>query len=302
MRNYVIVLAMVMCSLASAVQFPAKVDYLNELSGNEEALTAAIREFDQKELAYLSSLRGTLNAANAEHAKQIKDAHLRIEELKDIYETALILYPENARLHNFLGELEYDYRNQTAAALKEWNKALQLDPKYSTVFNNMSLHYFHIGDYDKGLKLLDEAIRLDKKHPDYMYNMIQMYLIHWKHIGEIRSWSNKKVFREAMKMSKKLIEMQPNDFHIRQDYANNFYSSESMEVEVKWKDAAEAWSKARELAKSPEEIFYTWLNEARTWIKDKNTSEAGRCLNEASQIRPDSPVVKSLSEQIGQGN
>ena len=298
MRIIALSIMILAASLAHAVEFPQQVAHLNDLVSDEAALVAAIREYDQKELEYLGSLRGQLNPAIAEEKALIEEAHTRILLLREVYEIALAVYPRNPRLNNYLGELQYDYLQEQAGAIVHWKKALQSDPDYANVYNNLGIHYFHIGQYSRGLEALDNAIRLDRKHPDFLFNMVQMYLSHWKDIGEIRGWSNKKIYREAMKLSKEVTKLLPDEFEVHQDYANNFYAGESLEVKVNWRDAAKAWEDARRLAKTPDQQFYTWINEGRTRLRDGDKERARAALEQALKIHPDSPVVKELMERL----
>ncbi|MEA3366315.1 MAG: hypothetical protein U9Q79_11810, partial [Candidatus Hydrogenedentes bacterium] len=107
----------------------------------------------------------------------------------------------------------------------------------------------------------------------------------------------KKVYRRAMKMSKKAAELS-NEYELIEDYAVNFFAAEHFQLEADWGDAARAWQWAREEARTDVEEFYTWLNEARVWIEDGKEAKARTCLEEALKLRPESEVAANLLSKL----
>jgi hypothetical protein len=100
-----------------------------------------------------------------------------------------------------------------------------------------------------------------------------------------------------MKMSKKAAELS-NEFELIQDYAVNFFAAENFQLEADWRDAAKVWQWAREKARTTDEEFYTWLNEARVWILEGNEDKARTCLEAALEIRPDNEVASTLLSKL----
>lgn len=291
-----------LCSLsllAHAQTFPEGLEHLSALVNDERALVDGLRAFDKTELA--EARREYEEAENLQKAGKADEARALLESaakraklVRQGYERALEYYPQNARLHNYLGEILYDLFGEEILALNAWQRAVSLDGKLAEAQNNLGLHYFHIGRYELGLKYLDEAIKLDKKHPDFLFNMAQIYLIHWPEIRKLRGWNDKRIYREAMKLSERAAKYAPEDFQLQQDYAVNFFAADRFGEKANWKKAAQAWEKARPLATTREQRFYTWLNEARVWIADGKDANAIRCLEEAQRLIPDSEVVQKL--------
>lgn len=282
---------------------------LREKLADEPAFVEAVRSFDRVHvhLAEADALMGSKLRENGqeEAAKERFDsARAHVELVRKAYAFALKHYPNNARLHNFYGELLLDYFKDPSAAAKEWNTALMLDDELAAAHNNLGMYLLHGGRYSEGLRHMERALDLDDENPDFLFNMAQIYLIHGPQVQARHDWSERKVYKEAMEMSKKAAKLAPEDFDILQDYAVNFFAAENFGVDAKWKHAARAWEDAREHARNDTERFYTWLNEARAWIRKGDEEEAGRCLLKALELRPQSDVAKRLLEGLeldGQG-
>ena len=65
--------------------------------------------------------------------------------------------------------------------------------------------------------------------------------------------------------------------------------------------AAAAWQRARGSASTNEELFYSWLNEARAWINKPDKSKAEACLLEALKIIPDNKVAQNILADLRSG-
>ena len=178
-----------------------------------------------------------------------------------------------------------------------WKKAAALHPDLSEVFNNLGIHYSHTGDLTRGLVCFDKALELEPDNPDYLYNLCQIYLTQFPDVAKQRQWSLKKVYRTAMKMSKKAAEL-GQDYELIQDYAVKFFAAENFQLKADWREAARAWQWARQNARTTDEEFFTWLNEARVWIADGNKTKALACLDAALTIRPDSEVAANLKSGL----
>ena len=225
------------------------------------------------------------------------DAKAKIRAVREAYEFALKKYEKNARLHNTYGEILYDHFEDAPGALREWNTAIDIDDKYAPPYNNLGLDQCHTGSYEIGIQNLEKALELDPKNPDFMFNIAQIYLVHFPQVEKIKKWKPKKIYDQAMKLSKKATELAPDDYQLAEDYAVNFFAAENFKVEANWPEAVAAWQHARGLATRPDRTFFTWLNEARCLLRDGKPAEAKTRIEEALKIMPDSPVAKQLLEK-----
>jgi len=284
---------------ATPLGFPDGLAHLEANVANPEQFASDVRAYHTMELGAIALLQAELASRETpptpERVQAIReDIAQRVSRLRNVYVTALNQHPENARLRNYYGELLYDTLGEYAGALKEWNLALTYDEDCHQAMNNLSLHYFHEGRYDIGLQYLDEALKRDKKNPDYLYNMVQMYMVHFPEVERLRKWKRSKVYKEAMKLSEQAVKYAPEDFDIVQDHAMNFYAAENFGVDPDWEDAAEAWEAARARAQKQPELFNCWLNEGRVRLRGEDYAEAVRCLEEALKLNPESEVCQEL--------
>ncbi len=289
-------------SLGQHAPLPEPLAPFETMLSDIDQILPAVREFESNQLESLETYRQKINEAASRndteaHDEIIKEAMAQLNLVRVLYDAALAHHPESALLHNYYGEFLDDSLGETPAAIRHWTLASTYDKNLSRPYNNLGIYYFHSGQYELGLINLDKAIKLEKNNPDYLFNLVQMYLIHTPQIEKIRGWNQKKIYREAMKHSKRAAELAPEDFELQRDYAMNFFIAERFEVKPKWRDAAKAWQMARNAAPQKEDEFMTWLNEGRVRLREKKYAEAVTCLDAALAINPDSNAAKTLLEE-----
>jgi len=283
-------------------------DYLDALKakeGDEEAFVEQLWAMGDLEFTRIEELRAKIASraiAPSEIPNAQREIYLASNKLVALGQYGTQRYDHNAHVRNFYGNVLYDVMGKQEEGVKEWLTAVSLDSKYSDPYNNLGMHYFHIGRYPLGYQNMDKALELDPKSPDYCYNMAQNYLIFRPQTEEYRGWSTKRVYKEAMKLSKKAVKLAPDDYEILQDYAVNFLAAENFNLKVDWKDSIKAWEAARKHAPSTIEQFYTWLNEGRAWRRLENKDEALRCFKEALALQPNSEVTQRLISELEAGN
>lgn len=276
---------------------------LQEHAGDETAYVAQLRAIDRIERALIETalqeatqLRrdGQGEAAQA----RANEAIARADRLRGAYETALARFSGNAVLHNHLGEIQFDYYNEQPAALKAWNLAITLDASLPDPHNNLALYHFHHGQYGDGLRHMDEALRLDPKNADFLFNLVQIYLVHGPQVRDLRGWPDQaRVYKEAMKMSERAAKLRPDDYSLLKDHAVNFWKAEQMQAKPDWRGAARASARARAKAPNPTEVFFMHLQEGRAWLKANRPKSARPALEAALKLRPDSEPTKALLEK-----
>lgn len=299
MRTCLVVVVFLLSVMGAFAQAPTSLEQLRQLTDDKDVFTSAVREFDKAQLNQAKTALEEADKLRLEgKAEEAAAKQAQAQELLDLvrkaYEFGLEQFSDSAMLHNYYGELLYDFYGEHIKAVTEWERALQLDDTLAAAHNNLGLHHFHNGSYPTGLHYMEQAIKLDKNNPDFLFNMAQIYLIHWPQIQKLRGHSEKKIYRDAMKMSEKATKLSPDDYSLHQDYAVNFFAAERFQQAADWKKAALAWQKARPLARTNDEQFFTWLNEARVWIEAGDKEQARACLDEALKLRPDSDVAKNL--------
>lgn len=301
MRIFVALLCLASVGIAAA-DTPDPLAWMQPVWEDEAALTKGLRDFYKTQRAemeqeYLVMKRHAEAGREAEAEAVSGRLTERMATIRDGYERALGKYPHAARLHNDFGEYLYDMEGKEAEALRHWHLALSYDDGLAVVHNNMGIHLFHAGRYEEGLRHLDRALKLDRDQPDFLFNMAQMYFIHSPQVMKLRGWKEKKLYKEAMKLSRRAAEEDPTDYELTKDYAVNFFAAERYGEKADWEEAAAAWQAARACAEKPIDVFHTWLNEGRAWVSAGKYDKALPCLEEALKITPDSRAAKELKSQ-----
>jgi tetratricopeptide (TPR) repeat protein len=299
------VAALTLCAAAVAQSdgLPEELQGLTGLKEQEERALQALRDFDRAQVALLEwdiQMHVEHRDAGDKGAAQTKldDANRRRDMIRLGYEEFLKWYPNNARAHNYYGELLFDHFGDEVKGLQEWKLAASLDSKLDLVHNNLAIHYFHVGEIDLGLRHFEQAIKLDPENPDFLYNGAQFYLNFYPDIAKKYKWSTAKVFQKAIEMSRKATENKPGDYELAEDYAVNFFAAKDRGAEADWKACADAWVKARALAPHRDQVFHAWLNEARAAKNAGDNARAAACIREALTIHPDSGPAKRLLDEV----
>ncbi len=294
--------ALCLAAPAAAADLPQALRALEELADDEDAFVRAVRDFDntQRSLAEWDvDMAREHQAAGEEDLmdEKLASARERFELVRQAYDYAVERYPRNARILNYYGELEYDVFGDEAKGVELWRTAANIDPDLPFPHNNLGIHYCHVGRYEDGLRHFDRTLELDPDNPDFLFNVVQIYLVHFHQVQEIKGWDREEIFERAMEKSRRATELEPEDYQILQDYAMNYFTAEDFGVDPEWDKAAEAWAAAREHADNEDAVYYTWLNEARAWLRHGDGDRARACLEEARVFHPDSGAVQQLLEQ-----
>ncbi|MGC9053019.1 MAG: tetratricopeptide repeat protein, partial [Candidatus Hydrogenedens sp.] len=152
----------------------------------------------------------------------IKKIMLSIEE---IYKEGLSKYPANIRIYDDYGAFLYDYKGDYINSVQLWEQGYKLDEKDASINNNLALHYFHIGEYDKGWDYLQNALKYGENESNILYNSAQIFIIYRNQIQERTGWDKEKIYKKAMEYSEKAVKISPNDFELLKDYALNFFAA-----------------------------------------------------------------------------
>lgn len=289
---------------ATAATLPDELAHLEELRGNEAALVEAVRRFAEQQQAMIIWDRELMEDYVRENDQALAETKLadlqrRLQLIETAWQFVLSHYDANARAHNYYGEFLYDYRQDPLGGVRHWNLAVSTNSKLASPHNNLAIHYFHTGMYDHGLRHLGEALELEPKNPDFLYNAAQLYLTYFPQFERKYDLTRAELFKEAMRMSRDAAKLAPEDYPIAKDYATNFYLGEQFKLKVDWEEAARAWQAAHALAPNEAEKFFTLLNEGRVWLRAGNKARASEVLQKALALEPESDVVKNLLAEAG---
>lgn len=302
--------AVIMAGTVSAwcEDLPEEVKHLASLEADQTALVDAARRYhihQQELIAWDERMIGAYSREGQGELAGEKQREMihRIDVLEKQWNWILDRYPNDARANNYYGELLYDYGKSEEQGLKHWLTAVGLDENCAPAHNNLGIHYFHTGNYPQGLKHLQRALAIEEDNPDYLYNMAQMFLIHFDQLEKLLETPRAKLYSEAMKMSKQAADLAPEDFDILQDYAVNFYAAENFGLESDWREAALAWERTVPHARTEDERFYALLNVGRAWMRASQPQNAVKPLEDAIALNRQSDVaVELLAQAKGEPN
>ena len=88
--------------------------------------------------------------------------------IKD-YDQAIILNPQYADAYNNRGNAKNNLGDYNAA-VADYNEAIRLNPKYANAYNNRGNAKSNLGDYNAAVADYDEAIKLNPKYANAYYN------------------------------------------------------------------------------------------------------------------------------------
>jgi tetratricopeptide (TPR) repeat protein len=280
----------------------SSLEILKSFMGDQEKFEKKIRAFEKLYLAiarakYLEA-RKYEETKESEKAKSASDeAHQLLMMIQEAYELGLQKFDKSAVLNNYYGELAHDYLGRPNEAAKYWLNAVQCDEKYGRAHSNLGMYYFHTGMYGMGLEHLDKALSLEPDNPDYLFNMVQVYLTNFLQIMQIRKWDRSKIYLEAMKISARAVSLGPKDYELLRDYAQNHNLARNFGVETDWRAAVRAWEEAGKYARNDAERFNCLLNVGRAWLRSGEKKKAKQCFNKADEMMPGNPVVQTLLEE-----
>ncbi|MCF6285284.1 MAG: tetratricopeptide repeat protein, partial [Candidatus Hydrogenedentes bacterium] len=261
---------------------------------DESAFVDVLESMGDAEVVRLDALEDRLRRVKvtAEEGAAIQqEIRGRLAKLGWLCDAGIQYFSENSHVRNFRGNIYYDNLGRRTDAIKEWHTAVSLDSNYADPYNNLGMHYFHAGRYPLGFQNMDKALELEPDNPDFLFNMTQNYLIFGPEVEKKRGWTSKRVYKEAMKLSKRAVKNAPDDYQLLEDYAVNFLAADRFGVKADWKDAAKAWQAAREYAPNKVKVFYTWINEGRMWKSRGKKDDARQCFGQALKMMPDSEVT-----------
>ncbi len=189
------------------------------------------------------------------------------DALKD-YSKAIELDPKLAQAYNNRG-FTYAELDKPSEALKDYSKAIELDPEDAQTYNNRGLTYSKLDKHTEALEYYDRAIELDPK-------LAQAY----NNRGVTYTKLDKP--SDALKDYNKAIELDPK---LAQAYNNRGVTYTKLD---KPSEALKDYSKAIEL--DPENA-QTYYNRGKTYAKSDKHTEALEDYNSAWESRKFLPDI-----------
>lgn len=217
----------------------------------------------------------------------------RLAPVRKAYQDFVDLHPDHVRARlafgSFLGDLgDHD------AAVAQWEKARDLDPKNPAAWNNLADYYSRHAMPDKAFACLDEARKLNPTEVVYVRNLATLVFLERAAAQEHYHLTDEQaVLRRALELFRQARQGEPEDFPLATDLAQVFYylkpepKADPAEAKVAaaklTDDALQAWQDARKLARTELEREAVGLHLARVCLAAGRRDQARAYLAEVKQ-------------------
>ncbi len=166
----------------------------------------------------------------------LKNDDNSLDKAIETFQKAIELNPEYADLYNDLG-VAFFRNNQQDYAIETLLKAIELKPKDATMLNNLGLALKKNGQIDEAIEVFQKAIKIKPDDFDTYFNLGNAY-------------SKKNKLDEAIETYKKAIKIKP-------EYADTYFNlGNAYSKKNKLDEAIETYKKAIELNFNGDNLFF----------------------------------------------
>lgn len=202
-----------------------------------------------------------------EHLKQRIRA--RLDVVRNQYKELIRRHPNFARGHLAYGTFLNDL-NEEEPARGEFERAAQLDPKDPAAWNNLGNYYGEHSPMTNAFACYDRAMELDPGEPVYCQNLAVTVYLYRKDAMEFYHLNEPQVFDKALALYQKAIRLDPDNFPLATEYAENYYGIRPLRTN----DALTAWTNALRTAHNEAEREGVYVHLARVKIAAGRFAEA----------------------------
>lgn len=182
----------------------------------------------------------------------------RLQTVRSAYEDFIKRHPTNAPAYLAYGSFLNDIGEEESASV-QYEKSRQLDPKNPAVWNNLANYYGENSPVTNAFAYYARAVELNSKEPVYYENWATTVYLYRKDAREFYGINEQQVFDKALTLYRKAIDLAPNDFALRTDYATSYYGIRPLRTN----DALVAWTNALSVAQDDIEREGVYIHLAR---------------------------------------
>jgi tetratricopeptide (TPR) repeat protein len=198
----------------------------------------------------------------------------RFRAVRDAYEGFLRNHPDHARAHLAYGSFLMEIHEEEEA-VKQMEKARDLDPKHPAAWNNLANHYGHRSPVKKAFEYYAKAIELNTNEPVYYQNLATTVFLFRPDAMKFYNIDEPQVFDKALDLYRKAMKLDPDNFVLASDYAMSYYGIKPMRTG----DAIAAWESALKIAPDDKEREGVYIHLARIKLDAERFEEVHRLLN-----------------------
>ncbi len=193
----------------------------------------------------------------------------RLNVVRKGYEDFLRRYPNFADGYLAYGSFLNDI-GEEEAAMRQNEKASQLDPKNPAAWNNLANYYCENGLLTNAFIDFAKAIELKPTEPVYYENFATVVYVYRKDAREFYHINEQQVFDKSLALYRKAIKLDPDNFPLVTDYAQSYYGIRPLRTN----EMLVAWSNALQIAHNDVEREGVYIHLARTKMLAGRYAEA----------------------------
>ncbi len=260
-----------------AVTVPAANDpaeqELQQLMADDDAASAEVDKWIRDNNDFYAQGAGV---PKEELRKRIMD---RFASVRKGYEDFLKRHPDSAHGYLAYGSFLNDI-GEEEAAVEQYEKSRQLDPKNPAVWNNLANYYGEHGPLTNAFIDYAKAIELNPAEPIYYQNMATTVYLYRKDAREFFHINEQQVFDKALALYQQAMKLDPQNFPLATDFAQSYYGIRPLRTN----DALVAWTNALNIAGDELEREGVYLHLARIKIAIGQYDEARAQLDGVTNI------------------
>ena len=212
----------------------------------------------------------------------------RLDPVRKSYEDFLRRHPGHTRARLAYGSFLMDLGEEDEA-VKQMEKAREIDPKNPAAWNNLANHYGHRGPVTKAFEYFAKAIELNPNEPVYYQNLATTVFLFRVDATNFYRCTEQQVFDRSLELYRKALRLAPTNFLFASDYAMTFYGIRPARND----DALAAWEAALKIAPNSQEREGVHLHLVRVQLNAGRLDEARQHLDQVSD-----PIYNDLKKRL----
>ena len=198
----------------------------------------------------------------------------RFEPVRAAYEDFILRHPKHAKIRLAYGSF-LDDMGEEVEAVKQWEKARDLEPGNPAAWNNLANYYGHYGPLTNAFICYEKAIEINPKEPLYYRNFATTMSLYRKDAMEHYKIDEQKVFDRSLELYQKALDLSPDNFLFANDLAQAYYGIRPPRTA----EAIKAWNNTLKLAKDSLQKEGIYVHLARNEIMRTNFAIARQQLD-----------------------
>src|SRR5437899_1278141 len=150
----------------------------------------------------------------------LQQANLRARRrrLEADYRHFIAAHPTHAPAIAAYAGFLYDQGRQNEA-VQLWQHALEIDPQFARVYNDLATHFAHAGRAADALRYFEKAIALDPADALFHFNWATTCIMFRVDSRQVYGWGEDEIFRHSLDAFHKARDLAPQEYEYATTYA-----------------------------------------------------------------------------------